>query len=289
MRVWGFVVLAACAGSHAASPQPDAAADATHASDTAPDGTTAWADTLDGNRNRLLETYLAYLQSVPDTQMTNGLVGHSLHNTCDVWTALQPSARDVFLTLTHRLYGSKLADASDALSHVTRIYRIAPGTGATSTDPGTCGGEGNRMIMSQDQTLHAAQLAANTRQGAQPYDLADITTYWRNSHDLGGPHAPFDLSDETNDGAPRGQTQYFKDPASTVANTALGRPDIMAVVDPYALEMDQDYDCTHNSNPDCSYTLYGALCAPATSKLGTAIYAGNYGDFISSWQPDGCH
>ena len=42
---------------------------------------------------------------------------------------------------------------------------------------------------------------------------------WRDSHDLGGTHAPFDQSDETNQGAPRGQTQYFKDPASTVANS----------------------------------------------------------------------
>ena len=253
------------------------------------DSSAAWPDTLDGNRNRLLETYLAYLQANPTTQMTNGLMGSNLHSVCDVWTQLQPSARDVFLTLTHRLYGSKLADGTDALSLVTKIYRIAPGTGATATTAGSCGGEGNRMIMSQDTVLHAAQLAANTRQGAQPYDLADITTYWRNSHDLGGPHAPFDLSDETNDGAPRGQTQYFKDPASTIANTALGRPDIMSVVDPYALEMDQDYDCTHNSNPDCDYVFYGPACAPAASEAGTAIYSGNYGDFISSWQPAGCH
>lgn len=289
MRVWGLVVLAACGSSHAPSNGSDAAADTIHTTDAPADAAAGWPDTLDGQRNRLLETYLAYLQSVPDTQMTNGLVGRNLHSTCDVWSALQPSARDVFLTLTHRLYGSKLADGADALSLVTKVYRIAPGTGATAGSAGSCGGEGNRMIMSQDPRLHAAQLAASNRQGAQPYDLADITTYWRNSHDLGGAHAPFDISDETNDGAPRGQTQYFKDPASAIANTALGRPDIMGVVDRYALEMDQDYDCTHNSNPDCSYTLYGALCAPAASKLGTDIYAGNYGDFISSWRPAGCH
>ena len=53
--------------------------------------------------------------------------------------------------------------------------------------------------------------------------------------------------------------------------------------------MDQDYDCTHNSNPDCSYTLYGPACAPETNQLGTAIYASNYGDFTSSWIPRGCH
>ena len=275
MRVGWMLALAACAGSHASSGPDASMTDGPRALDASGDATAAWPDTLDGNRNRLLETYVAY---------------RSASSVCDVWTALPPSGRDVFLTLTHRLYGSRLADGSDALVHVTKLYRIAPGGGATQTDAGTCGGgEANRMILSQDLALHAAQLAANDRQGAQPYDLADITTFWRNSHDLGGPHAPFDLSDETNDGAPRGQTQFFKDPSSAVANAPLGRQDVMTLVDPYALEMDQDYDCTHNSNPDCSYTLYGALCAPATSKLGTQIYSGNYGDFISSWQPAGCH
>jgi hypothetical protein len=144
------------------------------------------------------------------------------------------------------------------------------------------------MIMAMDPQLHDALVATNMRQGAAPYDLADITTYWRDSHDLGGPHAPFDLSDETDGGAPRGQVQYFQDPASTIANTALGRPDIMDVVDPYALEMDQDYDCTHNSNPDCSYTFYGPACAPESSQPGTVIYSGNYGDFEPTWKPAGC-
>lgn len=288
MRVWWLLALAACGGSPASGTHADASRDGTEISDGAPDAVT-YADTLDGNRNRLLATYYAYIEQDPNSAQTNGLLGRDLHSVCDVWTALQPSARDVFLTLTHRLYGSKLADGTDALSLVTKIYRIAPGTGATATSAGSCGGEGNRMIMSMSPVLHDAQIAANTHQGAQPYDIADITTFWRDSHDAGGPHAPFDLSDETNDGAPRGQTQYFRDPASTIANTALGRPDIMTVVDPYALEMDQDYDCTHNSNPDCSYTLYGPLCAPETNLPGTAIYTGNYGDFISSWTPTGCH
>jgi hypothetical protein len=287
MRIWLCVALAAC-GSSSSSQQPDAPV--TNQPDAAAtvDAPAQFPDTLGGQRDRLLATYYDYLQAHADTQMTNGLVGRDLHSVCEVWSALQPSAKDVFLTLTHRLYGSKLADGTPALDLVTKVYRIAPGTDATQTDPGSCGGEGNRMIMSMDPVLHDAMLAANTRQGAQPYDIADITTFWRNSHDLGGAHAPFDLSDETNDGAPRGQTQYFKDPASTAANTALGRPDIMDVVDPYALEMDQDYDCTHNSNPDCSYTFYGPACAPSTNLPGTAIYSGNYGDFGATWKPTGC-
>jgi hypothetical protein len=252
------------------------------------DAPASFPDTLGGQRDRLLATYDAYLEAHADTTMTNGLRGSELHSVCDVWSALQPSAKDVFLTLTHRLYGSKLADGTPALDLVTKVYRIAPGTDATQTDPGSCGGEGNRMIMAMEPPLHDALVAANMRQGAAPYDVADITTYWRNSHDLGGPHAPFDLSDETDGGAPRGQVQYFQDPASTIANAALGRPDIMDVVDPYALEMDQDYDCTHNSNPDCSYTFYGPACAPQTNQPGTAIYSDNYGDFDAAWTPAGC-
>jgi hypothetical protein len=62
----------------------------------------------------------------------------------------------------------------------------------------------------------------------------------------------------------------------------------MDVVDPYALEMDQDYDCTHNSNPDCSYTFYGPACAPETNQPGTAIYRASYGDFDAAWTPAGC-
>ena len=42
----------------------------------------------------------------------------------------------------------------------------------------------------------------------------------------------------------------------------------MTLVDPYALEMDQDYDCTHNSNPDCSYTLLRPGCARRDESAG---------------------
>ena len=284
------IVVSGCAGSSAAD-HPDAAiADTSTNSDAtiSPDAS-SFPVTLDGNRDRLLQTYLARLQSIPDTVQSNGLVGHALATVCDLWTALDPSSRDVFLTITHRLDGAKLADATRALDHVTRLYRVIGGQGATTTSAGSCGGgEYNRMILASDKPLHDAQLAASTRKGAAPYDLADITTSWRDSHDLAGPHTPFDLSDESNAGAPRGQTQYFRDPTSTAANHALGRIDVATVVDPYALEIDQDYDCTHNSNPACSYTFYGAACAPQATQPGTTIYTQAYGDFEPGWKPTGC-
>jgi hypothetical protein len=260
------------------------------------DVTAAWADTLDSNRNRLLGTYFAFLKASATTPQSNGLSGNNVSNVCDVWNGLDPSSRAVFLTLSARLQGSRIGiDGSSMLWHVVEIYRIVGGQNATSTDPGSCGGgEYNRMIMSQDQTLHAALLAANQHKGALQsngqYDIADAPTgtFWRDSHDLAGAHAPFDLSDETDKGAPRGQTQYFRDPTSALANAPLGRQDIPALVDPLALEMDLDYDCLHNSNPQCSYTLYGPLCMPASTKIGTDIFVQSYGAIDADFRPVGC-
>jgi hypothetical protein len=112
--------------------------------------------------------------------------------------------------------------------------------------------------------------------------------FWRDTHDLGGPHAPFDVSDETERGAPRGQVQFFRDPGSAVALAPLGRPDLETLVEPLALEMDHDYDCVHNSNPVCEYVSWGPLCLPQPSTLGTDIYTQSHGSFDPAWQPADC-
>jgi hypothetical protein len=242
-------------------------------------------------RDRLLATYLAFVQQTPTVAQSNGLRGADLATVCDLWTRLDASSQATYLTLTARLAGSHLMDGSAALDHVVRLYRVTGGMGATATSPGSCGGgEYNRMIVSIDMPLHDAMLAANVHRGAAPFDIADVNAggFWRDSHDLGGPHAPFDLSSETNDGAPRGQTQYFRDPSSTLAMTALGRMDLTTLVDPLAMEMDQDYDCPHNSNPTCMYTTYGPACLPQTNKLGVDIYGEHYGVVDLGWRPTGC-
>lgn len=272
------------------------AADGSHAGGDGALSTACTGDTLDANRNRLLQSYYDYLKAQVTQPQTNGLSGTNVTSSADVWQKLDPSSRDVFLTLTARLQGSKLgSDMSSMLSHVVRIYRISGGQGGTATNPGSCGGgEYNRMIMSMDATLQTVQLAANNDQGAVQsnghYDIGDVvaSSYWRNSHDLGGPHSPFDLSDETNQGAPRGQTQYFSDPTSTLANSPLGRQDLTTLVDPLALEMDQDYDCVHNSNPDCTYTTYGPACLPEAAEPGTQVWMDSYGSYEPTWQPQGC-
>ncbi len=81
---------------------------------------------------------------------------------------------------------------------------------------------------------------------------------------------------------------YFKDPSSAAARAPLGRPDLMTVVDPLAFEIDQDYDCTHNSNPLCSYTTYGAFCAPKPLLTGVQLYSATYGLIDLMWMPVGC-
>ncbi len=295
MRGALLLIVAACASSSHGESQVDAPGGGRPDSapaDASPPDAPAFPDTLDGNRDRLLHTYLVWLQAEPTVVQSNGLVGSQLATVCDLWNHLDPSSQSVFLTITHRQWGSILrADQSHMLEHIQKLYRVIGGQSATATDPGSCGGgEYNRMIMHMDAELHDVQLQANTDQGASPYDLADIptTSFWRDSHDAGGPHPPFDLSDETNAGAPRGQTQYFRDPTSTAANSPLGRMDLTTLVDPYALEMDQDYDCVHNSNPACSYTTYGQYCLPETAALGTDIYTNDSGSFEPTYKPAGC-
>lgn len=324
MRNWlfgillGGVSLAAACSSSAVSPEPggssgapdagpdaaepdasmdmDAGTGGTGGAGGGMDGGSPAVDSLGSNRDRLLGTYFDWLKATAPTPQSNGLSGSSLGDVCDLWSKLDPSARAVFLTLTARMQGSLLgADNSSMLWHVTKLYRISGGQDATPTDPGSCGGgEYNRMIMSMDATLHAAQVDAAAHQGkaqanGKP-DIADIPSggFWRDSHDLAGPHDPFDATNETEDGAPRGQTQYFKDPSSAAANTPLGRMDLTTLVDPYALEFDQDYDCVHASNPLCTYITYGNLCLPMSSLLGTELFTKNYGDFDEGWKPSGC-
>jgi hypothetical protein len=288
-------IVPPAADDEAPPPTPPSGVDASSdAGVDAAEGGPPAVDTLADNRDRLLTTYLAFLKTQPNAQ-TNGLDGAKLADTCALWKALDPSSQDTFLTLTARMQGSKLPSGASMLSQVTKLYRCVGGDGATASDPGSCGGgENNRMLLSMSPSLQKSLVAANKNAGAtgaggKP-DIADIpaTSAWRESQDLGGPHAPFDLSDETMSGAPRGQTQYFSDPTSATATAALGRKDLETLIDPYALEMDQDYDCPHNSNPDCSYSFYGPACAPEANEKGTDIYIATYGNYDPAWQPSTC-
>lgn len=304
-------MLAAC-GADAASPDAGTAPDAgrgdagSRAVDAGDAGGDATGDAgvppdagpprapLDGNRDRLLALYLEHLRAHPDQTQSNGLRGSELAGVCELWARLDPSARAVFLTITHRLQGSTLgSDRSPMLDHVTALYRVVGGAGATATDRGSCGGgEANRMFLSIDAPLHEALSLAHADERAADgsFVLADVPSdgYWRASNDVAGPHAPFDRSDETQAGAPRAQAHFFADPTSSRARSALGRTDLESLVDPRALEIDHDFDCIHDSNPLCDYTFYGPACAPQTRRQGLEIYERNYGSVERDWAPAGC-
>lgn len=247
---------------------------------------------VDAARDRLLASYLAYLRAHAAAPQTNGL-GASLVDVCELWSRATPATRATFLGLTDRLDGARLADGSSALAHVTALYRVVGGEGETASDPGSCGGgEFNRMIVSIDPALHAAFVAAHRSGGDEVGGVRDLddlgASYWRDARDLAGPHAPFTLSDETEGGAPRGQAHLFEDPTSAAALSPLGRTDLETLVDPYALEIDHDYDCVHASNPLCDYTFYGPACLPRTGVSGVEMYGASYRAIDLAWSPLGC-
>ncbi len=283
MRGALFVVVAAC-GSSTPGVTPDAS--------TTTDGRAVDATPGATDRDRLLATYLAHLQAHPGMS-SNGLDGASLTSVCQLWSGLTPSAQSVFLTITARLERSVLdVDASTMLSRTTKLYRIAGGNGSTATDPGQCGGSGNRLVLAIDPTLHGTMKIVNSAQGVVGgnHVIADAsaTSFWRDSHDLAGAHMPFTQSNETEGGAPRGQSHYFMDPTTTPATSPLGMIDLMTIVEPFAMEIDQDYDCFHASNPLCNYTLYGPACAPRAEKRGVEIFVDSYGAVDLTWRPAGC-
>jgi hypothetical protein len=294
-------VSLACLLLVACSAPPDAGADAGRdigpredaGGDDAPTDAGGGRSGIDGERDRLLATYLAYLRSRPGFTQTNGL-GSDLSSVCALWDTATPATRAVFLTITDRMDGSRLADGTSMLEHVETLYRVVGGEGESATDRGACGGDGNRMFVSIDAALRDALIAANVNRGARlptgAYDVGDVvpSSFWRDSHDAAGPHAPFTMSDETDGGAPRGQIHFFEDPGSPAASAPLGRTDLMDLVDPDALEMDQDYDCVHASNPLCDYTFYGPACLPRTTLPGIDLYGASYRPVDTTWRPLGC-
>src|SRR5258706_9892163 len=106
LRAALLVGCAACSAAHGGDQDPiDAAVDA---SVDAPVDAQGFPATLDGARDRLLATYLAYLQANPTQTQSNGLSGATTHDVCQLWMQLAPSGRQVYVTITHRLYGSRL-------------------------------------------------------------------------------------------------------------------------------------------------------------------------------------
>lgn len=124
-------------------------------------------------------------------------------------------------------YGGTYIDT--ILDHVTRLWAVRDGYG-------DCGGSGNRIFFSADDTLMQI--------------IRDRRTIFGPSNDLMPPHDPFTASHETYIGQPRGQIHFWE--WDYRAETLWG-DGVNGVYDPHAVEIDIDYNFAHDSNPQCSY------------------------------------
>jgi hypothetical protein len=124
--------------------------------------------------------------------------------------------------------------------------------------------------------------------------------YWKPSADLAGPHSPFDASNETAYGHPRGQIQFWG--SNNGYSTPVYSTGVNGIVDENIMEIDQDYDWNHPSSTECSYDTGGCdTCRSAgdrasfSSGPGRMIYARQHpylaGSFAGpdyEWSPTGC-
>ncbi len=219
--------------------------------------------TIDHNRDRLLDTYALHRGSA---------------DRCAFWSSMTIVEKGTFLThsdmLGHRscfdnesvppaqMKGGACSPASCscqgsaacscapgsamALDHVFRVWAI------NGTDPGCCGGvnccngggEWHRTFFSADDLLIAALRSIHAG-----------LPLWAQSNDFGGPHDPFDQSDETIPGSPRGQVHFWSNDGKA---GVLQRNGVEGLSDPHVVEMDSDYNILHDSSSEGYYSgTYG--------------------------------
>ena len=238
---------------------------------------TPYSDSMDANRNWLFADWAAR---------------HGQTNLCQAWQNLSCAAKGSFLTLTHRLQVSVMADGWTPLDHVDGLYAIL------GDDDNNCHGDDNRLFVSMDDYLWYAMAYAN---------IGYVTTidqngnnYWTASNDLAGPHDPFDASNMTSYGHPRGQMHFWLSDAGFW--TPVYSTGVNGIVDENMMEIDQDYDWNHPSSTECSYDTDGCdTCksGPSQAGFGTGpgrmIYARQHphleGFFAGpdyEWAPTGC-
>lgn len=199
---------------------------------------------------------------------------------CEAWGALDPSARAVFLTITHRAFLSRTPDGRTVLSHLDALYAALPG----GADGRQCGGtDNNRLFLSTDVYLWELLVAAWSDGDRSIEDGGGGS--WARSSDLAGPHDPFTGSTETETGLdcillietgdsrpPTAQAHFFL-PGDEVA---FERGGVSLPSDPQMLEVDLDFDCLHRSNPLCPGRGFDEA------------YAEEWGDYECDWVPAGC-
>jgi hypothetical protein len=240
---------------------------------------TPYSDSMDANRNRIFADWAAR---------------HGQSNVCQAWENLSCAAKGSFLTLTHRLQVSILPDYKTPLDHVTSCYAIL----GDEEDGNHCGGDDNRIFVSMDDYLWYMMAYANI--GYITSIDQNNNNYWTQSSDPFGPHSPFDASNETSYGHPRGQMHFWiSDEGFWTPVNSTGVP---GIIDPNMMEIDQDYDWNHPSSTECTYDTGGCdTCKAGSYKAGFSngtgrmIYARQHPHLEGwaagpdyEWAPAGC-
>lgn len=218
--------------------------------------------------------------AVPDVLafLRDRLLATATDDPCGTWASWDESQRAVFLTLTHRLFTSHTPDGRSMLWHATHLYLVLGG----GSDGTSCGGsENNRLFLAMDDYLWARMV--------ETWDDMEVISddggaFWVHTGDIAGPHDPFDASDETATGLsctllfenpdsepPTAQGHFFLEGSAVPVERGSG---ISLPADPRMLELDQDYNCIHDSNPTCSDFA--------------DRYREHHGDFVCDWVPGAC-
>lgn len=225
---------------------------------------------LDHNRNRLLET-LAMVKGYPDR--------------CSLWSSFTASQRGIFLTHTDMLgsrscmenssiYSNPLnsgnscdssapcncAVGSDqALDHVFKIWAVNGSDPSCYCAPGPNG----YNCCNGGADWHRTFFGADDKLIGYLRNWTIGLPEWGGSGDPAGPHSPFNNESETAKGSPRGQAHYW---SYNWQATTLNRPGVYGVYDPQMVEMDNDYNWKHDSNPEGEYS----------GTYGRAVYKRNW-------------
>jgi hypothetical protein len=225
---------------------------------------------LDHNRNRLLST-LARIKGYSDR--------------CSLWNSFTNIQRGVFLTHTDMLgnrscmenssiYSNGLnsggncdssapcncaAGSDQALDHVFKVWSVNGNDPSCYCAPGANG----YNCCNGGSDWHRTYFGADDKLIGYLRNYSFGLPEWGGSGDVAGAHAPFTNESETAKGSPRGQAQFWSYPSQA---STLNRPGVVGVYDSQIVELDNDYNWLHDSNPEGEYS----------GTYGRAVYKRNW-------------
>jgi len=231
---------------------------------------TAVVVSLDHNRNRLLDT-LAPIKGFADR--------------CALWASFDNIHRGIFLTHTDMLGNRSCMENASITSNTLNSQN-----NCDSSQPCNCPA-GSDMALDHVfklWTVNGNDPSCNCTEGSNGYNCCNggiewhrtffgaddaLIGYFRNysyglpewgsANDIAGPHSPFNNESGTAKGTPAGQTNFWSYNTDAVV---LQRGGVVGVFDPQIVELDNDYNWIHDSNPEGEYS----------GTYGRAVYKRNW-------------